>query len=36
MFIKSIGFVDFKIDKNSEKNWQEQVVEFAVKNKVVN
>lgn len=35
MFIKSIWFIDFKIDKNSEKNWQEQVVEFAVKNEVV-
>lgn len=35
MFIKSIGFVDFEIDENSDKNWQEQVVEFAVKNWVV-
>jgi len=35
MFIKSIGFVDFEIDENSKKNWQEQVVDFAVKNSVV-
>jgi hypothetical protein len=35
MFIKSIGFVDFEIDEGSEKNWQEQVVEFAVENSVV-
>jgi len=35
MFIKSIGFVDFKIYEESEKNWQQQVVEFAVENEVV-
>lgn len=35
MLIKSIGFKDFVIDKNSSKNWQEQVVDFAVKNKIV-
>lgn len=34
MFIRSIGF-DFTIDPNSDKNWQEQVVEFAVSNWVV-
>ena len=34
MFIRSIGF-DFTIDDNSSKNWQEQVVEFAVANEVV-
>ncbi len=34
MFIRSIGF-DFSIDDNSSKNWQEQVVEFAVENNVV-
>lgn len=34
MFIRSIGF-DFEIDENSSKNWQEQVVEFAVANDVV-
>jgi hypothetical protein len=32
MFIKSIGFTYFEIDEDSEKNWQEQVVEFAVEN----
>jgi hypothetical protein len=35
MFIKSIWFEDFEINKNSSKNWQEQVVDFAVKNEVV-
>lgn len=35
MFVKSIWFIDFVIDKNSSKNWQEQVVDFAVKNKIV-
>jgi hypothetical protein len=35
MFIKSIGFTYFEIDEDSEKNWQEQVVEFAVENWVV-
>ena len=34
MFIRSIGF-DFTIDENSSKNWQQQVVEFAVANEVV-
>lgn len=35
MFIKSIGFVDFELDMDSEKSWQEQVVEFAVEQWVV-
>jgi len=30
MFVKAIWFKDFKIDNDSEKNWQEQVVEFSV------
>lgn len=32
MFIKSIWFVDFKVDEKSKKSWQEQVVEFAAQN----
>ena len=35
MFIKSIGFEDFEIDSSSPKNWQQQVVEFAVSKWVV-
>jgi hypothetical protein len=28
MLIKAIGF-DYKLDPNSSKNWQQQVVEYA-------
>ncbi len=35
MLIKSIWFTDFEIDENSSKSWQEQVVEFASQNWVV-
>ena len=34
MFVKSIWFIDFVIDSSSSKNWQEQVVDFAVKNEI--
>ncbi len=34
MFIRSIWFIDFVIDGDSSKNWQEQVVDFAVENEV--
>ena len=34
MFVKSIWFIDFVIDPNSSKNWQEQVVDFAVENEI--
>jgi hypothetical protein len=29
MLIKSIGF-DYKLDSSSDKNWQEQIVDYAV------
>ncbi len=34
MLIKAIGF-DYKMDPDSNKNWQEQVVEYAIEKKVV-
>ena len=34
MLIKSIWF-DYKLDKNSKKNWQEQVVDYAAEKWVI-
>ncbi len=34
MLIKAIGF-DYKMDPDSDKNWQEQVVEYAIEKKVI-
>jgi hypothetical protein len=34
MLIKAIWF-DYELDKTSDKNWQEQIVEYAVKKWVV-